>query len=150
MDTVKIFTNLEEISEKLKFIESRTHSKEFKRPICKFECNPENYGTIIASLDTIIIGLNKGLKSEYYIPYPKLPDTLHWEIENEFLRYFMRNNSVEEIRVNKAPGNKSKGRADLFFVANNGRWYWVEIQTTLTSVEIRKKLKDAKRCSDKK
>lgn len=37
----------------------------------------------------------------------------------------------------------------MFFIANSDKWYWVEVQTTLSNNEIEKKIKDAIWCSDK-
>ena len=54
----------------------------------------------------------------------------------------------KEVRVNKAPGFKSKPKADLFIITEDNKRIWVEVQTTLTRKEIESKIKKAVSISD--
>ncbi len=108
----------------------------------------ENYGEAVSKLNRVLLKLRKGVEKNYDLPFPNLPDTLHWEITNEFKNYFSKNNSVKAIWSERPPGFRSKQRADLFIETIDGKWYWIEVQTTLQNEEIEKKLYDVTTISD--
>lgn len=91
----QIISKIEEISNKLTELHNLlvTNKSGFTLPNCKIECNEENYGETISILDKILLKIKKGINKKYFLPLPTLPDTLHWEIENEFVNFFLKNNS---------------------------------------------------------
>lgn len=110
--------------------------------------NGENYDVIVSQANAILLKLKRGLERKYALPFPKLPNTSHWEMANEFLKYFQKIQKVKQIFSETPPGFRSKQRADLFIETVDGKWYWVEVQTTLQSEEIERKISDAASISD--
>ncbi|MEK6725926.1 MAG: hypothetical protein AABY54_05160, partial [Deltaproteobacteria bacterium] len=140
----EILSRTNDISEGLNGIQGLLSRKSI--PVCPqfdINCSGDNYAETLSKLRNMMLKVRKGLENGYFLPLPQIPDTLHWEIMNEFVKYFASKYDIVHMAVDRPPGFKSKRRADLFFVTSDDKWYWVEVQTTLTSETITSKIKDA-------
>ncbi len=144
----EIILKFDEASEKLRELENLLENSKTSPHELNAIDKWENYGESVCKLNRILLKLKRGLERNYDLPFPSLPDTLHWEITNEFKNYFSKNNSVKAIQSETPPGFRSKQRADLFIETAGDEWYWIEVQTTLQNEEIEKKIYDSTTISD--
>ncbi|MFA5381734.1 MAG: hypothetical protein WC356_01095 [Candidatus Micrarchaeia archaeon] len=140
----KIITSLWELNDLLKNNSKKTFDFEV-------EGEDQKHETTILKIQDILNRLKRGQEENYICAFDTpIPNFLHWEIKNEFIKYFNKTHNINKLFIEKRPRLRSKGpRPDLFFITDEDKDYWVEIQTTATMVALKNKIKQAIQYRDK-
>lgn len=142
----QILIKIDNIYQELDYLSGLIAQKKFESRIpnsIDIRVGRSNYAKFINSLTEVMAKIRNGIERDYFLPLPVVPDTSHWEIKNEFIKYFISEHDVLGVGDELPPGFKSSRRADLFFETSDGKWFWVEVQTSLTNDAIERKINDA-------